>query len=147
MLLGGDERCRTQGGNNNAWCQDNEISWYDWNDDDCARAMLEWTRRLIELRREHPVFRRKLHLSGESKAGSGLPDVWWFRSDGRKMTRADWQSGKNVVGMFLNGSELVAPGPQRRAHRGRLVPALLQRPPRGLRLPGAQPALRAALDA
>jgi glycogen operon protein len=111
MLLGGDERCRTQGGNNNAWCQDNEISWYDWNDDDCARAMLDWTRRLIELRRDHPVFRRKLHLSGESKAGSGLPDVWWFRSDGRKMTRADWQSGKNVVGMFLNGSELVAPGP------------------------------------
>jgi isoamylase len=111
MLLGGDERCRTQGGNNNGWCQDNEISWYDWNEDDCAREILDWTRRLIALRQEHPVFRRKLHLSGESKTGSGLPDVWWFRSDGRRMTRADWQSGKHVVGMFLNGSELVAPGP------------------------------------
>ena len=111
MLLGGDERCRTQGGNNNAWCQDNEISWYDWNDDDCTRAMLDWTRRLIALRGEHPVFRRKLHLSGREKVGSGLPDVWWFRLDGRKMARANWQSGDGVVGMFLNGSEIVAPGP------------------------------------
>jgi isoamylase len=112
MLLGGDERCRTQGGNNNAWCQDNELSWYDWNDDDCARAMLGWTRRLIAMRREHPVFRRKLHLSGQEKAGSGLPDVWWFRADGQRMTRADWQSGDSGVGMFLNGSEIVASGPR-----------------------------------
>jgi isoamylase len=111
MLLGGDERCRTQGGNNNAWCHDNEISWFDWDEDDCARAMIEWTRRLIAMRRGHPVFRRKLHLSGKEKAGSGLPDVWWFRSDGLRMTRADWQSGEHVVGMFLNGSEIVAPGP------------------------------------
>ncbi|MBA3746037.1 MAG: glycogen debranching protein GlgX [Solirubrobacterales bacterium] len=112
MLLGGDERCRTQGGNNNAWCQDNEISWYDWDDDDCALAMLDWTRRLIAMRREHPVFRRKLHLSGDEKAGSGIPDVWWFRVNGHKMRRADWQSGEGVVGMFLNGSEIVAPGPR-----------------------------------
>jgi isoamylase len=111
MLLGGDERCRTQGGNNNAWCQDNELSWYDWNDDHCARAMLDWTRRLIAMRREHPVFRRKLHLSGVEKAGSGLPDVWWFRANGLKMARADWQSREGVVGMFLNGREIIAPGP------------------------------------
>jgi glycogen operon protein len=111
MLLGGDERCRTQRGNNNAWCQDNEISWYDWNDDDGVRAMFEWTRRLIAMRREHPVFRRRLHLSGQEKAGSGLPDIWWFRADGLRMTRADWQSGENVLGMFLNGSEIVEPGP------------------------------------
>ena len=111
MILGGDERCRTQGGNNNAWCQDNEISWYDWTDDDRVRAMLDWTCRLIALRREHPVFRRRLHLSGGAKAGSGLPDVWWFRADGHRMTRADWQSGEGVVGTFLNGREIVAPGP------------------------------------
>jgi isoamylase len=111
MILGGDERCRTQGGNNNAWCQDNEISWFDWSEHDGARAMFDWTRRLIALRREHPVFRRKLHLSGREKAGSGLPDVWWFRADGLKMTRGDWQSGEGVVGMFLNGREIVAPGP------------------------------------
>ena len=112
MLLGGDERARSQGGNNNAWCQDNEISWYDWEEDERARSMRDWTRRLIALRREHPVFRRKLHLSGEEKAGSGLPDVWWFRVDGLRMTRADWQEGERVVGMFLNGSEIVAPGPR-----------------------------------
>jgi isoamylase len=74
--------------------------------------MRDWTRRLIALRREHPVFRRKLHLSGQEKAGSGLPDVWWFRADGLRMTRADWQEGERVVGMFLNGSEIVAPGPR-----------------------------------
>jgi len=109
MLVGGDERGRTQGGNNNAWCQDNEISWFDWSDDDAE--LRDWTRRLIALRAAHPVFRRKLHLSGQERAGSGLPDVWWFRTDGRRMTRADWQADGSVVGMFLNGSELVAPGP------------------------------------
>ncbi len=112
MLLGGDERCRTQGGNNNAWCQDTEVSWYDWGEDDCVREMLAWTRRLIAMRREHPVFRRELHLTGEERAGSGLPDVWWFRLDGHRMTRANWQSREDVVGMFLNGSEIVEPGPQ-----------------------------------
>jgi glycogen operon protein len=112
MLLGGDERCRSQGGNNNAWCQDNEISWYDWEADGCADSMLDWTRRLIQLRRDHPVLRRNKYLSGEEKGGSGLPDVWWFRRDGRKMARADWQSGDPVVGMFLNGSEIVTPGPR-----------------------------------
>jgi glycogen operon protein len=112
MLLGGDERSRSQGGNNNGWCQDNEISWFDWADDERAQAMLDWTRRLIDLRRAHPVFRRKLHLSGAERAGSGLPDVWWFRADGLRMTRADWQRGEHVLGMFLNGSEIVAPGPR-----------------------------------
>ena len=58
MLLGGDERGRTQGGNNNAWCQDNEISWFDWELDDGAGELLDFTRRLLELRRAHPVFRR-----------------------------------------------------------------------------------------
>jgi isoamylase len=112
MLLGGDERGRTQGGNNNAWCQDNEISWYDWADEQSAGPTLAWTRRLIDLRHRHPVFRLKRHLSGQERQGSGLPDVWWFRTDGRKMTRADWQSGTPVVGMFLNGSEIVSPGPR-----------------------------------
>jgi glycogen operon protein len=112
MLLGGDERCRTQDGNNNAWCQDTELSWYDWGDDEGARSMLDWTRRLIALRRDHPTFRREKHLTGKAAAGSGLPDVWWFRADGRKMTRRDWQSGEPVVGMFLNGAEIGTPGPR-----------------------------------
>jgi glycogen operon protein len=111
MLLGGDEIGRTQGGNNNAWCQDNEISWYDWNLDSAREELREFTRRLIALRRNHPVFRREAFLLGKETMGSGLPDAWWFRPDGRKMTRRDWQSGQPVLGLFLNGAEIPTPGP------------------------------------
>ena len=112
MLLGGDELSRTQGGNNNAWCQDNEISWYDWTETDASRQMHAFTRRLIALRRSHPVFRRESFLRGRELKGSGLPDVWWFRGDGLKMTRRDWQDGPHVLGMFLNGREIPTRGPQ-----------------------------------
>ena len=112
MLLGGDERQRSQGGNNNAWCQDNEISWFEWKLDERANEQHAFTKRLIGLRRRHPVFRRNKYLSGVETRGSGLPDVWWFRPDGLKMTRGDWQSGEPVVGMFLNGKEIVTPGPR-----------------------------------
>ncbi len=112
MLLGGDEILRTQSGNNNAWCQDNEISWYDWSGGSEADALREFTRRLIELRRSHPVFRRERFLLGKEIKGSGLPDVWWFSSDGRKMTRRDWEGAEHVLGMFLNGREIPTPGPR-----------------------------------
>jgi len=112
MLLGGDEMGRTQNGNNNAWCQDSEISWFDWSEQDGTEELREFTRRLIRLRREHPVFRRESFLRGEERRGSGLPDVWWFRQDGLKMTRRDWQQGEPVLGMFLNGLELPTPGPR-----------------------------------
>jgi glycogen operon protein len=111
MLLGGDEMGRTQHGNNNAWCQDNELSWYDWSGDPDAEALRDFTRRLIALRRKHPVFRRWSFLRGAEQKDSGLPDVWWFRTDGRKMTRRDWQGGDHVLGMFLNGREIDTPGP------------------------------------
>ncbi|MDQ1449699.1 MAG: isoamylase, partial [Actinomycetota bacterium] len=74
MLLGGDEFGRTQGGNNNAWCQDNEISWFDWNFDERGQKLLAFTKRLIALRRDHPVFRRRQFLEGSDPEGSGLPD-------------------------------------------------------------------------
>jgi isoamylase len=109
MLLGGDEIGRTQHGNNNAWCQDNEISWYDWASQD--EELREFTQRLIRLRHDHPVFRRQTFLRGKEVVGSGLPDVWWFRGDGLKMTRRDWQSGECVLGMFLNGKEIPTRGP------------------------------------
>ncbi len=113
MLLGGDEAGRTQHGNNNGWCQDNELSWYDWLENPPAGALRDFTRRLIALRREHPVFRRESFLHGDGEpGGSGLPDVWWFRADGRKMTGRDWQSGEPVLGMFLNGAEIPTPGPE-----------------------------------
>ena len=112
MLLGGDELGRTQRGNNNAYCQDNEISWFDWQLGDRARGLLDWTRRLIALRAAHPVFRRAEFLTGESPLGSGLPDSWWFRTDGRKMTRRDWtDGGLPTVGLFLNGEEIPTRSP------------------------------------
>jgi isoamylase len=113
MLLGGDEMDRTQRGNNNAWCQDNEISWYDWSPNPRAEQLREFTRRLIRLRQEHPVFRQESFLRGEEGERSGLPDAWWFRPDGRKMTRRDWNDGERVLGMFLNGREIGTVG-----HRG-----------------------------
>jgi glycogen operon protein len=106
MLLGGDEIGRTQGGNNNGWCQDSEISWYDWELGPEQEAVLEFTRRLIELRKSHPVFHRSSFLIGEEVEGSGLPDAWWFRPDGNKMTSGDWRSGHPVLGLFLNGDEI-----------------------------------------
>jgi isoamylase len=112
MLLGGDEIARTQHGNNNGWCQDNELSWYGWNENEETERLRAFTRRLIRLRRRHPVFRRESFLRGKEVTGSGLPDVWWFRADGLKMTRRDWQDGEHVLGMFLNGREIVTPGPQ-----------------------------------
>ena len=107
MLLGGDEIARTQRGNNNAYCQDNEISWIDWGLDGRAERQLAFTRRLIELRTTHPVFHRADFLTGEERLGSGAPDVWWFRPDGRKMTQRNWRDDDALtLGVFLNGSEI-----------------------------------------
>jgi len=102
MLLGGDEIGRTQEGNNNAWCQDNELSWFDWEHEN--HSLLEFTRRLIFLRKNHPVFRRTSFFAG---SGADLPDVWWMRPDGRKMTQRDWRNPEGrAIGVFLNGDEL-----------------------------------------
>jgi glycogen operon protein len=112
MLLGGDEIGRTQHGNNNAWCQDNELSWVDWELGDEQERLLAFTRRLVELRRRHPVFRRPRFLDGHTTP-MGLPDSWWFRPDGRRMTRRDWETpGTHVVGLFLNGEELASRTPE-----------------------------------
>ncbi|HEX7600730.1 MAG TPA: glycogen debranching protein GlgX, partial [Polyangiaceae bacterium] len=110
MILGGDEFGRSQGGNNNAWCQDNEISWFDWESGD--DELLAFTEQLIRLRRRHPVFRRSAFLAGREVCGSGLPDVWWFRPDGRRMTQKDWQrEDAHTLGVFLNGQEIPSRTP------------------------------------
>ena len=108
MLLGGDELRRTQGGNNNAYCQDNEISWFDWEPRRARRRrLLEFTQRLIALRRRAPGLPPPAFLTGEERQGSGAPDVWWFRPDGRRMTQRDWERGDALaLGVFLNGEEI-----------------------------------------
>src|SRR5215207_1264113 len=82
MMLGGDEFGRTQGGNNNGWCQDSEISWFDWSLVERNAEVLAFTKRLIALRRAHAVFRRREFLFGREVEGSGLPDAAWFGADG-----------------------------------------------------------------
>jgi glycogen operon protein len=112
MLVAGDEIARTQEGNNNAYCQDNEISWIDWSLGERQVRLREFTRRLIGLRQAHPVFRRSSFLVGEG-TGNGLPDAWWFRPDGRKMTRRDWDGASGpALGVFLNGSALSTRTPR-----------------------------------
>ncbi len=91
MICGGDEVGRTQGGNNNAYCQDNEISWFSWEWHDRARELLEFTRTLIRIRRDQPVLRRRKFFEGRRLRGLKLKDVTWFRPDGREMTSEDWK--------------------------------------------------------
>ena len=91
MMLGGDEMGRTQGGNNNAYCQDNEISWFDWKLDDRRKALLEFTKRLIALRRRHPVLRHSRFLVGDFIWDSQFKDLAWLRPDGEEMDPQDWQ--------------------------------------------------------
>jgi glycogen operon protein len=111
MVLGGDELCRSQEGNNNAWCHNNELSWYDWKLTPRGELLHDFTRRLIQLRRRHPVFRRESFLEGPAAGDAQLPDAWWFRSDGHRMTNNDWNNGPPTLGLFLNGDAIPNPGP------------------------------------
>jgi isoamylase len=105
MLLGGDEIGRTQQGNNNAYCQDNEISWFDW--DHVDRDLLEFTRRLIHIHAAHPVFRRRRWFDGRPVRSAGLSDIAWFRPDGQEMSNDDWQQDHaKSFAVFLNGDAL-----------------------------------------
>ncbi|HEV2811389.1 MAG TPA: glycogen debranching protein GlgX, partial [Acidimicrobiales bacterium] len=107
MLLGGDELGRSQGGNNNAYCQDNEVSWYDWAGSD--ENLLQFTRWLIHFRREHEAFRRRRWFQGRLIRGKGLVDIAWFRTDGEEMSDEDWHGRATTLGMFLNGQALASP--------------------------------------
>jgi isoamylase len=108
MLLGGDETSRTQGGNNNAYCQDNEISWYDWEHADLS--LIEFTRRVIDFRSRHPAFHRRGWFQGRPIHGSGVEDIAWFKPDGEEMSEEDWEAGfAKSLGVFLNGDGIIAP--------------------------------------
>jgi isoamylase len=113
MLLGGDEMGRTQGGNNNAYCQDNEISWFDWSLKEENADLVSLTRRLAEFRKEHPVFHRRRWFQGRPIHGETVTDIGWFSPDGSDMTEEDWDSGfAKSVGMFLNGEAIPDPDPR-----------------------------------
>ncbi len=101
MVVAGDELGRTQGGNNNAYAQDNEVSWLDWDDVDAA--FLAFTRRVLALRTRHPALQRRRFLTGAPVDEAGRPDVAWFRADGAPMEPEDWNSGDQCVVMWLNG--------------------------------------------
>jgi glycogen operon protein len=108
MLLGGDEIGRTQQGNNNAYCQDNEISWFDW--DHVDEQLLEFVSELIHLRWDHPVFRRRRWFMGRAINGSDLHDIGWFTPDGKLMTHENWRQdfAKSLM-VFLNGEAIPSP--------------------------------------
>jgi isoamylase len=95
MLLAGDEVGRTQAGNNNAYCQDNEISWVDWSKLTSGRDLLAFVRRLTRLRAEHPVFRRSAFFLGDRVDESGIKDIVWLTPDGREMNEGDWNRARN----------------------------------------------------
>ncbi len=104
MLLGGDEFARTQNGNNNAYCQDNEISWLNWQRDEKQNALLGFTQRLIQLRKDHPIFRRPKFFQGRRIRGSEIKDVMWFNPGGNEMSEEEWASPfVRCLGMLLSG--------------------------------------------
>ena len=108
MILGGDELGRTQRGNNNAYCQDSPLSWFDWVHQD--HDLQAFVARLIQLRRGHPVFRRRRWFQGRQIHGEELTDIAWFKPDGGQMTAQDWQNGfARSLGVFLNGEEIASP--------------------------------------
>jgi glycogen operon protein len=110
MLLHGDELGRTQQGNNNAYCQDNELSWVDWSSTD--DQLLAFTSRVIALRAAHPVFRRRRFFTGQSNA-DGEPDIAWLRPDGEVMASEDWSKPTvRALAVFLNGSSITELSPR-----------------------------------
>ena len=108
MLCGGDEIGRTQKGNNNAYCQDNEISWFDWEHVD--GELYAFVSRMIHFRHEHPVFQRRRWFAGRQLRGAEVSDIGWFKPDGNEMSEDDWKTGfARTLGVFLNGKAIPTP--------------------------------------
>lgn len=107
MISGGDEFGRSQNGNNNAYCQDNELSWFNWEREPWQNELTEFTRRLIAVRKEHPIFRRPKYFFGRRIAGAGIKDLMWFDADGIEMTNEDWRSEHSkCLGVLLSCGSL-----------------------------------------
>ncbi len=113
MITAGDERGRTQRGNNNAYCQDNETSWIDWRADDAWLDVYEVTKAALRLRKEHPALRQRHWFAGSPTIEGGPKDLAWLHPAGREMTAEDWHDGDlATLGMFVLGTPLRSPGPQ-----------------------------------
>jgi isoamylase len=109
MLLGGDEIGRTQGGNNNGYCQDSEISWYDWQLREANADLLEFTGAVAAIRTAHPVFRRPRFFQGRPLHGESIKDIGWFTPEGSEMSPDDWDDGvAKSIGVYLNGDAIGA---------------------------------------
>ncbi len=105
MISGGDELCRTQNGNNNGYCQDNELSWYHWDLNPPQSEFLEFARRIVKYRKAHPNFHRNAFYDHDPDAKHPDKNIVWFRADGKRMEPKDWEDGgwMRTLGMFLNG--------------------------------------------
>ncbi|HIK46872.1 MAG TPA: glycogen debranching protein GlgX [Leptolyngbyaceae cyanobacterium M65_K2018_010] len=113
MMLGGDELGRTQQGNNNTYCQDSELSWYDWNLSGDGQQLLDFTRQLIQLRRAHPNLSRRHWFQGREIHGSGIHDIGWYNPSGHEISEAQWHDGDaKAICVFFNGEELMNPSPK-----------------------------------
>jgi len=107
MIVAGDEIGRTQGGNNNAYCQDNEISWLDWNLDQPRRDLGEFTSRMIAFRQAHPVFRRRDFFQGRALRGNDIKDIVWLKPDGAEMSDEEWNDAfARCLGVYYSGASL-----------------------------------------
>jgi isoamylase len=103
-VLGGDELSRTQGGNNNAYCQDNEISWVHWESPPADHALLRFTHDLLKIFHSNPVLRRRTFFAGRPIADGGVKDVSWVRPDGEEFADEDWRDPENrILGMLVHG--------------------------------------------
>ena len=117
MIVAGDEFGRTQGGNNNAYCQDSEIGWVNWNITDDSKVLLDFTRKLAELRHAYPVLRRNRFYTGRFDEVHGVKDVTWIRSDGEECEQHDWtDNSMKCVGMLMDGRAQVNSVPQEGDH-------------------------------
>ena len=107
MILAGDELGHTQHGNNNAYCQDNEVTWLNWNLDDRQKSFLRFDQQVIRLRHEHPVFRRRRFFHGKAIEGAGAPEIAWLNVDGSEMTTETWTQGwVKSLGVILFGDSI-----------------------------------------
>jgi glycogen operon protein len=104
MISHGDEYGRTQQGNNNAYCQDNELAWMNWEWDDRQRKLLEFTKKVIAIRNEHPVTHRRRYFKNRQIKGEGITDIRWLNNDGIDMSLEEWETRFiRCMGMLLNG--------------------------------------------